>query len=280
MTSLFNLITLSVTLCCQDCYQASLASTLILSQQIPDRCNLASFEQAQPITSLFNSESLQLVNDRQDGSVDRRLGYYFTLDSHLQTALSEAFTNGFLHQLTIDVVSQQELYQAQSEAQNLFNGSTRRATVRLSDQYVIGDYDNPCALSLAGIENEFSEVILRARYYATYGIDLQPSVYQEAATLSLSSLVSLLLQGESFASAEEVRSILQEVLARSQRSYANRTPLPLSASEQEAAFVATWLNQRLQSFLPDPFPDGQVQFVVDRSAGRGYVIRPIVVFTP
>jgi hypothetical protein len=251
-----------------------------ISQQLPDRCNLASFEQANSINQLFNNYSIELVNDRQNNRVARRLGHFFTLDTHLQAALAEAFTNGFIHQLTIEVVSQQELYQVQSEAQNLFEGSTRHATIRLADQYVIGDYETTCALSLAGIENEFSEVVLRARYYATYGIDLQPSVYQESATLAFSSLVSLLLQGESFTSAEDVRSILQEVLGRSQRSYATRTELPLSASEQEATFVAAWLNQRLQAFLPTPFPDGQVEFVVDRSAGRGNVIRPIVVSPP
>jgi hypothetical protein len=260
--------------------QPSLSLPISISQALPDRCNLASFEQAQPITALFDHSSLQIIHDRFDSRVARRLGYFFTLDTHLQMALSDAFTSGSLRQLTIEVVSQQELYQAHSEAQNWFDGSTGHATVRLADQYVIGDYETPCTLSLAGIENEFSEVILRTNYYATYGIDLRPSVHQESATLAFSSLVSLLLQGESFTSAEDIRSILQEILARSQRSYANRTDLPLSGSQQEAEFVATWLNQRLEFLLPTPFADGQVQFVVDPSAGRGHVIRPIVVSVP
>lgn len=243
----------------------------------PDRCNLESFANAAPIGDLFGESPIRIVNDTAESSVARRLGYFFTLDSHLRDALENAFATGMLYQLDIEVVSQQELYQAHAEAQNLFDESTQTATIRLSDAYVIGDYDNPCALSLAGIENEFSEVILQARFYATYGRELQPSAFQESATLALSSLASLIFQGERFSSAEDVRTFLQETLAFSRRSYDRIANLSLSSPDQDSAFIVAWLNERLTHLLAMPFADGTVEFTVDRSAGRGNLIRPVVI---
>ena len=248
-----------------------------IAQLTPEQCNLTALENAEPIAALFNGQPIQIVNDTTDRSVDRRLGYYFTLDQHLRRALEEAFSTGILSSLAIEIVSQQELYQVQAAAQNIFDGTTRQATVRLAAEYVIGDYGSPCALSLAAIENEFSEIILRARYYAMYGRALQPSVFQESATLALSSLASLVLQQELFQSAAEVRVFLQDTSASFQRRYAQNDNLPLSSPDQDAAFIAAWLNERLNNLLPTPFTDGQVQFTVDRSAGMGNVIKPIVV---
>ncbi|HEY9663094.1 MAG TPA: hypothetical protein V6C65_32010, partial [Allocoleopsis sp.] len=236
---------------------------------------LSEFEQATPLQTLFSGRPIQLTGATND-SVSRRLGYFFSLDTQLRQALDQAFTTGILQRLTIEIVSQDELYQAQAQAQNIFHSDTRQGIVRLAESYVIGAYDNPCAIFLAGIENEFSEIILRARYYAAYRTTLQPSVFQESSTFAMSSLVSLLLQGEQFNSAEEVRVFLQDLLTLAQQSYGNRNDLPRSSSEQESAFIATWLNQRLDRLLP-VFPDGIVQFVIDTSAGRGNVIRPIVV---
>lgn len=251
--------------------------SIYITQLTPEQCNLTALENAEPIATLFSGQSIRLINDTADRSVDQRLGYYLTLDRHLQQALEEAFASGSLSSLTIEIVSQQELYQVQAAAQNIFDATTKQATVRLAAEYVIGDYGSPCAVSLAAIENELSEIILRARYYARYGRALQPSVFQESATLALSSLASLVLQQELFQSAAEVRVFLQDTSARFQRRYAQNDGLPLSSPDQDAAFVSAWLNERLSNLLPSPFADGQVQFIVDPSAGRGNVIKPIVV---
>lgn len=249
----------------------------IVAQLTQEQCDVTAWENAEPIDSLFSGNAIQLVNDATDGRVARRLGYYLTLDRHLRRSLEDAFATGILNNLTLEIVSQQELYQAQAQAQNIFDGTTGQATIRLSDRYVIGDDQNTCALSLASIENELSEIILRARYYATYGRALQPSVFQEAATLALSSLASLVLQQESFRSAAEVRAFLQDTLASFQRGYAENPNLPLSSPDQDAAFIAAWLNERLRNLLPSSFADGQVEFTVDSSSGRGNVIKPLVV---
>ncbi|NJO39783.1 MAG: hypothetical protein HC865_03625 [Cyanobacteria bacterium RU_5_0] len=248
-----------------------------IAQFILDQCNLESFENATPIDVLFDGQPIQLINDTSDGIVARRLGYFFTLDPYLRNAFEEAFTAGIVSNLDIEIVSQQGLYRVQAEAQNIFDAATKNAIVRLSDWYVLGDYETLCTVSLTGIENEFSEVLLRAQYYATYGQALQPSVFQESATLALSSLISLRLQGEPFQSAEEVRVFLQDTLARSRRRYDRATDLPLSSPDQDSAFIAAWLNERLNHFFPTPFPDGQVEFTVDTSAGMGNIIRPVVV---
>lgn len=254
----------------------SVSPSTVTAQLIPDRCNRDVFANATPIDTLFSQYPLQLVNYTDNQAVSHRLGYYFSLDPHLRQALEAAFESGLLTKLTIEVVTQQELYRDQAEAQNSFDSTTKQAVIRLADQYVIGDYETPCALSLAGIENEFSEVILRARYYATHNQPLRPSVYQESATLALSSLASLVFQGETFASAESVRIVLQDVLAISQRRYANNTALAISSPDRDSAYVADWLNERLSFLLPSPFIDGQVKFVVDVSANRGNIIRPTV----
>lgn len=251
--------------------------SIYITQRTPEQCSLTALENAEPIATLFSGQSIRLINDTADRRVDQRLGYYLTLDRHLRQALEEAFAGGSLSSLTIEIVSQQELYQVQAAAQNIFDAATKQATIRLAAEYVIGDYGSPCAVSLAAIENELSEIILRARYYARYGRTLQPSVFQESATLALSSLASLVLQQELFQSAAEVRVFLQDTSASFQRRYAQNDGLPLSSPDQDAAFVAAWLNERLSNLLPTPFADGQVQFTVDPSAGRGNVIKPIVV---
>lgn len=254
---------------------ATLPAEVFLAQTLPNQCDLSALETADPIDSLFSNSPIHIVNDTAEGAVARRLGYYFSLDSHLQQSLEAAFTAEWITALEVHVVSQQELYQVQAEAQNAYNGETRQAMIRLSDEYVIGDYGQPCSVSLAAIENEFSEVVLRARYYATYGRALQPSVYQEAATLAVSRLISLLLQGVQFTSAAEVQVVLQDNLALSRRSYASRTPLSNSSPELDSAVIAEWLNERLTHFLP-AFPDGKVEFRVDATGGRGNLIRPMV----
>ena len=250
---------------------------ILLTQLIPDRCNVAAFEQAVPLEQLFVGRPIQVVNDTSDGAVSRRLSYFFTLDSHLREILENAFATGLLSELDIQVMNQQELYQVQAEAQNIFDPSTQKATIRLANDYVIGDYNNPCVLSSAGVENEFSEILLRAQFYATYGRELQHSVFQESATFAVSSLVDLLIQGESFQSAEEVRVLLQDILTIAQRSYVQNANLAASSPELDSVFIATWLNDRLNHLLPATFADGRVEFVIDTSAGRGNVIRPIVV---
>lgn len=257
--------------------QVALHQPLLTTQLVPERCDLESFEQAVPIEQLFAGRPIQIIGDTSDGAVSRRLSYFFTLDPHLQKLIENAFVTHALSELDIHVVSQQELYQVQAEAQNIFDPSTQKATIQLASNYVIGDYDNPCALSSAGVENEFSEILLRAQFYATYGRELQHSVFQESATFAVSSLVNLLIQGESFESAEEVRIILQDVLTIAQRSYTQNTNLVTSSSEVDSAFIASWLNDRLSHLLPTTFADGRVEFVIDTSAGRGNVIRPIVV---
>lgn len=248
----------------------------LLAQLVPNQCDPNLLEAAEPIDAIFAEQPIRIINDTPDGTVAKRLGYFFQLDSHLRHSLEQAFSTGIVSNIDVNVVSQQELYSVQAEAQNLFNGTTGQATIRLSAQYVIGDYETQCTLSLAGIENEFSEVLLRARYYATYGREIQPSVFQESATLALSSLVSLILQGETFNSAEEVRIFLQDTLARSQRSYSDQANLSLSSPEQDSVFIAAWLNERLNHLLP-PFADGTVEFVLDSSGGRGNVIKPDVI---
>ena len=252
------------------------SNSIQVAQGVPNQCDPDVLAAAEPIDAIFTREPIQIINDTPDGVVARRLGYFFQLDSHLRRLLEQAFATGLVSDLDVTVVSQQELYQVQAEAQNLFNGATGQATIWLADHYVIGDYETQCTLSLTGIENEFSEVLLRARYYTTYRQELRPSVFQESATLALSSLISLLLQGEMFNSAEEARIFLQDTLARSQRSYADRANLPLSSSDQESAFIAAWLNERLSHLLPS-FTDGTVEFIVDTSAGMGNVIKPVVI---
>lgn len=259
---------------------AALVARSLLSQSsdlIPNQCDPDSIENADPINYFFPNQPIYLSNDTPDRTVARRLGYFFTLDTDLRQALEQAFAVGTIRRLDIEIVSQQTLYQARAEAQNRFDGANQQATIRLSAQYVIGDYASACAVSLAAIDNEFSEILLWAQYYSTYGRELQPSVFQESATLALSSLVSLLLQGETFQSAEEIRVFLQDTLARSQRSYAQNPNLSGSSPAQDSAFIAEWLNTRLEQLLPTPFADGTVRFVVDTSADRGNVIRPIVV---
>lgn len=245
------------------------------AQSLPDRCASPASEPAPSLNALFRDYPIQIVPPNP--SVAQRLGYFFQGDLHLHQTLKDAFDSQLLTGLTIEVVTQQSLYRDRAEAQNQFDEATQQATIRLADYYVIGDYAPPCTLSLAGIENEFSEVILRARYYATYGQPLRASVYQEAATLSFSSLASLVYQGESFTSAEAVRIVLQDVVAISQRRYATNPSLATSSSDRDSVYIADWLNERLAALLPFPFADGHVEFVVDSSADRGNVIKPVVV---